>query len=308
MPKLSISAKQRGGLIRRGVVMIPHRDCRPLLREYQRRLFAGGLWGAYSLPLVVPLGVTERALEGAELKVLAGALREGAMGREGGSAGDGGDAAGIRRKGTTARESDDAAGSRHIGAFSARFDGDAAILVEGPGDLCFCGLSLNIPASVLPVIPGMLPYPALILCTALIGPEPGAMDQARKILDSVAPPPPVTFRAASVANLILRPLDDRATVRRSLADQLLVRRPPANQPPVRRPLVNQPEVKRPTVNQPMVKRPTVAGDLGGAYSFEWETGKPCWLPAAGANANRGSGHGNWGNMKGNQTGMEMETP
>ncbi|GHV88884.1 hypothetical protein AGMMS50267_12440 [Spirochaetia bacterium] len=187
MGDVNSMGERRGGGSRRFVVMAPHRDCGPAIREYRRRLFAAGLWGAYSFPAVVPLGATERPLEAAELKVLAGAMRERAM------------------AGT------EVSGKGRGGMFTAQFDGEAMGFIDGPGGLRFCGLPLNIPAAVLPEIPGLVPYPAFVLCTALIGTEPGAEEQARKILRTVAPPPPVSFRAASVANLILRPLAGKDT-------------------------------------------------------------------------------------------------
>lgn len=59
----------------RCVALVPHRDCRRLLRDYRRSLFAEGFAGAYSFPEAAPLAVTERPWSREELKGLAHSLR-----------------------------------------------------------------------------------------------------------------------------------------------------------------------------------------------------------------------------------------
>jgi len=58
------------------LLLIPHRDCLGVLRDYRRRLFAWGLPGAWSFPEALPLACLSRALTGAELRALARRLRE----------------------------------------------------------------------------------------------------------------------------------------------------------------------------------------------------------------------------------------
>jgi len=66
---------------RRWVVLVPHRDIAPHLEKRRAALFAAGLAGAFSLPAVIPLAVTERPLSGDELKALARGARAALGGR-----------------------------------------------------------------------------------------------------------------------------------------------------------------------------------------------------------------------------------
>jgi hypothetical protein len=181
----------------RFVVLIPHRDCRPFLRDYSRRLFAAGLPGAYSFPPVVPLALVSRPCTPGELVLLAHSLREITMtgGRDGR----------IRT-------------GRPLARASIFFPGKKA--PPGAGDAGapeLWGLSLELgeasgeesspPGLTLP--PGALPgdlvrgeFPLPVLGAALIG--PAAPD--RELAAAVPPPPPFFFRAAAVANMVFSPL------------------------------------------------------------------------------------------------------
>jgi hypothetical protein len=66
---------------RRWVVLVPHRDIAPHLEKRRAALFTAGLAGAFSLPAVIPLAVTERPLSGDELKALARQARAALGGR-----------------------------------------------------------------------------------------------------------------------------------------------------------------------------------------------------------------------------------
>ena len=57
-------------------VLVPHRDCFPVLETYRRNLFARGIDGAFSFPAAAPLALLKRPLKTAELKNTAAELRK----------------------------------------------------------------------------------------------------------------------------------------------------------------------------------------------------------------------------------------
>jgi hypothetical protein len=61
-------------------VLVPHRDCRRLLRSLSAALFAGGFLGAWSFPHAAPLALLSRPLAGDELAGLARNLRRRSLG------------------------------------------------------------------------------------------------------------------------------------------------------------------------------------------------------------------------------------
>jgi hypothetical protein len=141
--------------------------------------------GAWSFPAVAPLALVSRPCDPAELKALAHSLRELTL-----SGGGGG-----------------------------RIDAGPGALLECPGGpggpgggrpFGLWGLSLRagLPLDAGPFIPPealVYPFPAPVLCTALTEPAGGEISGGDG--GKTLPPPPVFFfRAASVANLIRRPL------------------------------------------------------------------------------------------------------
>ena len=56
-------------------ILVPHRDCRRLLRSRSAALFAGGIWGAWSFPHAAPLALLSSPLGKEELAELARNLR-----------------------------------------------------------------------------------------------------------------------------------------------------------------------------------------------------------------------------------------
>jgi hypothetical protein len=186
----------RGFPEQRFVVLLPHRDAGKVLRDYRRRLFATGFPGAFSFPAAAPLALVSRPFTAGELRDLAHALRQ--AGIEGG----------------------------RDGTFTAGPPGSLPF----PGEAApFAGLSLFGP--VLDLVPRDLPFPAirrpfsaLILCGALV-----SRGEEAPLREGAAALGPLSFRAAAVANLVIRPLGE-----------------PGPDP---------------------------------AYSFEWKTGRPSWLPA-----------------------------
>jgi hypothetical protein len=150
----------------RFVALLPHRDSRPGLWAYRRTLFARGFAGAYSFPPAAPLALSSRPFTGDELAALARALRESVRG---------------------------------AGKICSR----GLLKQEGPGVFAFLGLALNL------ALPGDFPWPDAVchvfpvpaLCAALLDAgEPGPDVAGEET------PPLLAFRAAAVANLVLRPL------------------------------------------------------------------------------------------------------
>jgi hypothetical protein len=149
-------------------VLIPHRDMEGALKAQSRFLFAAGLSGARSFPHVVPLGLLSRPLPSAELRALAAAIRA-----------------------ETLKEGRD-----------GRICLGKPILVPCPGLPAFYGPALDLRAQSLSWKP-LHPFPLLGLCTALAAPA----DEDR--LGKAGEPPPLSpswFRAAALANMVLRPL------------------------------------------------------------------------------------------------------
>jgi hypothetical protein len=158
----------------RFAVLVPHRDCLKALRDYRRSLFAAGFPGAYSFPPVVPLALVSRPCTPGELRNLSASLRKISL-------------------------SGDADGTFHTG------EGTAA---ECPGGPVLWGPALDIRLSSLPFPPPdalNFRFPAPVLAAAIIGPRTGTAVTD----DAPAAPPPVprlSFRAAAVSNMILKPL------------------------------------------------------------------------------------------------------
>jgi hypothetical protein len=152
-----------GGILFRLAVLVPHRDIRPALYAFRRRLFAAGIPGAYAFPPAVPLALLEKPPADSELRSMAATLR--ALSLEAGR-----------------------------GVFTA--GGGGLSLISGPGGITFWGLPLDIPA--LPGTPGVRPFPRAALCAAVCGADPGA---EREILPKAGDPPLLRFSAAAAAKL-----------------------------------------------------------------------------------------------------------
>lgn len=167
----------------RFVVLIPHRDSQRVLGDYRRRLFAAGFDGAWSFPAMAPLALVSRPCDPGELKTLAYSLRNLTLS-------EGGDGS--------------------IGA------GPGA-MVECPGgsgasgrSFSLWGLSLRarLPLDAGPFIPPealVRPFPAPVLCAALLYPAEEESFAGNPVM-GLPSAPVFSFRAASVANLIWRPL------------------------------------------------------------------------------------------------------
>ncbi|MDR2072458.1 MAG: hypothetical protein LBP60_03375 [Spirochaetaceae bacterium] len=152
------------------IILVPHRDCIPPLREYRRSLFAAGLAGAYSFPLAAPLALLSRPLSPS-------GLREAA--------------AGLRR----------ALGSDKITLSSPEQTGTYGC--RGAGRFRFFGPGLDLPSGVFPAVPA--PWEKPPLAPALLGPGDTELIRALAEAGTLPAPPELSFRAAALANLRIFP-------------------------------------------------------------------------------------------------------
>jgi hypothetical protein len=153
------------------LVLVPHRDARRLLHAWSASLFAAGLHGAWSFPWVAPLAVTKRPIAGAELKALARSLRE-HVNQCGGKCVAG-------PPGTAALPV--APGSATLSVFGPSLNMEPpGSFFEASGDTVLCRIS--------PPVVGAAVVQAA--CNGHLRPDP----------------PHVSFRAAALANMSLRPL------------------------------------------------------------------------------------------------------
>lgn len=150
------------------LVLVPHRDARLPLRKWSAAMFADGWDGAWSFPWVAPLALLAKPLSVDELKSLAGAIREQSLAN-----GQGGK--------FTSEQTD-----------RAVFPGGAAIF--GPV------INIRLPDSFFP------PASAAKIISRFSPPVLGAALLLDKEPAPVLPPPPLSFRAAALANMICRPV------------------------------------------------------------------------------------------------------
>lgn len=153
----------------RFAVLVPHRDCRRLLRFWSAELFSCGLLGAWSFPHAAPLALLSAPLQDAELRELARNLR---------------------------RRSQDKGGMPR--------PGPATILrlapPQVPFKLCIYGPALELPLKAGDFGSGAgkirTLLPPLLGCAVLGDSETAAPEG----------PENLTFRAAAVANMAYRPM------------------------------------------------------------------------------------------------------
>ena len=152
----------------RFVILIPHRDSLKPFSEYRSKLFSIGICGSYAFPAAAPLAALSRPFSREELKELARNIR------------------------SLAKES------------SGKILSAEPAIVACPNGFpaSFFGPLLSIPAEE-----GIFPktakhkilYPLLppVLCAALVGPNENPISEEAPVL---------SFRAAYLANLAIRPL------------------------------------------------------------------------------------------------------
>jgi hypothetical protein len=162
------------------LVLVPHRDARLLLRNWSACLFKAGFPGAYSFPWVAPLAVLSRPLNAEELKHCALVLRKESLKVNRGKI-SAGNVTSLSFPGNTLSD-----GFGQTGVLS------------GPGiDITLCPGVLN-----TGVTAKIISFFSPLLIGACLG------ESAVCGGGAFPPPPEISFRAAALANMIYRPLDN----------------------------------------------------------------------------------------------------
>jgi hypothetical protein len=193
----------------RFIILVPHRDAIKLLSEYRQRLFTAGLFSAYSFPISSPLAEVSRPFNREELKGLARNIRLLTEGSNG------------------------------------KIVANTCCTVSDSLHLSFCGPSLNLPVTE-EAFPGIAKEKILrimspiVLCTGMAGKNPAGENSVWENSES-SKAPAVSFRAAFVANLSIRPIagadcSTENSTKNSLENSM-------------------------------------------EFSYEWKIGEPVWLPS-----------------------------
>jgi hypothetical protein len=163
----------------RYIILIPHRDALKPLDKYRASLFAKGFYGAHSFPLAAPLAEVSKPFSRDELKKLAMNIRN----------------LTIEHK--------------HEHEQNGKIIGAGTGTIAGQGELSFFGLLLNLPCgnelfagTAGEKIKRCLFPP--VLCASLV--SQGANLSGEKPAYEEAPV--ISFRAAALANLSIRPLEE----------------------------------------------------------------------------------------------------
>jgi hypothetical protein len=178
-----LDTRERAKETSRFVILIPHRDAGTILDKFRARLFAAGYPGAYSFPPAAALAMTSRPFSRDELKALAGNIRSLTRERDGK----------ILCAGTAFVPC-----PQGVGAKEEEISGAAA----KPKSFPFFGALLSFPLKE-----SLFPHTAkgkiieipssAALCAATV--RPGEIPV---YIDA----PELSFRAAYIANLAMRPL------------------------------------------------------------------------------------------------------
>ena len=168
----------------RFIILIPHRDALGPFEEYRKKLFSIGYCGAYSFPSAAPLAAVSRPFSREELKDLGRNIRN------------------------FTKESDGKIMSAECAFVQYPRDGKPHFLFFGPA------LSLQIKEDTFTETVRAKILHAFyepVLCAALTDSAENPVSKENQIAKEA---PALSFRAASVANLAIRPLDcgaNRAT-------------------------------------------------------------------------------------------------
>ena len=187
------------------IILIPHRDALNHLEEYRQKLFSRGVPGAHSFPASAPLAGLSRPLSREELRELARNIRNLTKGNDG----------------------------------KIKSAGNAITRAER---LSFFGPALSLSLDDT-VFPGSCREKALfvfkppVLCAAIINQNDNIIEE--NLLQNETPA--LSFRAAALANLAVRPLSAELC-----SAELCSGEPGSGESP--------------------------------NYSFEWRIGPPVWLP------------------------------
>ena len=185
-----MDTQQRKKEVYHFIIIVPHRDSLKPFEEYRARLFAAGFQGAWSFPTAAPLASVSRPLNREELKGLGRNIRLLTAGNDGKILCEGNACAKFTTKKTKPHR-----------IFDSRD-------TEERKGLSFFGVSFNLlveeaifPETARVKITDIFSPP--VLCAALAG-------------SGEKPPseegPVISFRAASLANLAMRPLESGAAI------------------------------------------------------------------------------------------------
>ena len=165
-----MDTQELSGRLFRYIVLIPHKDALKRLDEYRQTLFSAGFYGAFSFPAAAPLAAVSRPFTLAELKELSSNIR-----------------------GRTKEKK----GKIRCGAI-IRINYGEKLACFGPVLDLHMGEEL-IPGTAASKIINIFSQP--VFCAALTPDEEKPFPKES---------PALSFRAASLANLALRPLDSGA--------------------------------------------------------------------------------------------------
>lgn len=163
----------------RYIILVPHRDAARALEEYRHKLFSGAVPGAHSFPAASPLAEVSSPFSREELRELSGSIRRLIMENNG----------------------------KTLNAGANRRSESGIFLFFGP----VLNLAINersFPESATGKISKILSPP--LLCAALLNPAGlrflAAENSSAKEIPVPEDPPSLSFRAAALANLAIRPL------------------------------------------------------------------------------------------------------
>jgi hypothetical protein len=154
------------------LVLLPHRDSRNIIEDCRKKLFAAGFIGAYSFPSAAPVALLSGPLSRGELKQTALEIRNSTLQKE--------------------------------GKISASGTGMAVCPEKPFANTVFCGPFLGIPQSLTALAneKTLYAFPDAVLCAAI-----GSKDEQITLPEF----PSFSFRAAMVANLVIRRLKSSAS-------------------------------------------------------------------------------------------------
>jgi len=175
-----LDTQQRKKEVYRFIILVPHRDSQKTLDEYRARLFSIGVPGAFSFPMAAPLASVSRLFSKDELKELGRNIRLFTEGNDGKIF-----SVGSALTKLTTENTEFHGGKKDFSFF-------------GPCLTLFIGKSLFLPSARAKITKILSPP---VLCAALIGPKEEPPSEEG---------PVISFRAAALANLAIRPLESGA--------------------------------------------------------------------------------------------------
>jgi hypothetical protein len=189
-----LDTRQRKKEVYHFIIIVPHRDSLKLLEDYRAKLFAAGFPGAWSFPTAAPLASVSRPFSGDELKGLGRNIRLLPTGNDGKILCEGNACVKFTTEKTKPRSYTEEERRRPL--TGALRHGDRK-------DISFFGseLSLHIEESLFNQTARakiLNIYSPPVLCAALLASKESPPSEEG---------PVISFRAASLANMVMRPLE-----------------------------------------------------------------------------------------------------